>query len=162
MKKSKLFCKLLSALSAISMACSVSVGFVGAFDTKNIVENCLNNSLYRWELCPEHYEFMHNLGFENYEEFRALVKPVLGEEFFRNNAYNISGRDDSVQFVCLIKLICDTSAGFDKENLIKKLIAERNREERREDKIVAKMVSADLGVLVTRLCADTKIISYGG
>lgn len=150
MKKSKLFCKLLSAVSAVAMACSVS--FAGAFNTKTIVENCLKNSLYGGELCPEQYDFIKNLGFKDYEEFCELVGPVLGEKFFRNNPCSISVRDDSVQFISFIKLIYTTAADFDKEDLIGVLISQRTKAECREDKDNARMVSAEFGAMVTRFC----------
>lgn len=158
MQKSKLFCKLLSIVSAGLVACSGGLvsNHVGAFSAKDIINGCISGSLYGWECSPEECDFIHSLGFESYDDFHKQVKPFLGKKFFKKNGKKLSERDDNVCFICFIKLIQGTYARFDKDRLVRRLISERTSEQRRWDKIVAKMVSKEFGSFFVRACSNAK------
>lgn len=149
MKKNRLFCKLLSVVSVLAVAFLLGLpnNGVGAFSTKEIVEGCLNNSLYLKELSSEQLDFVRSLGFRDYKEFRVMVTHGLGSGFSRKNR----GQIDNVRFVYLIKLINSAPSAINKIEFMKMLISMRTKEERRNDRVVAKIIDEKLSVILADL-----------
>lgn len=145
MKKNKLFSKLLSVISAVSIVFSGGIisNCVRAASFEDIVRSCLNGHLPSRgsALNRAQYDFIRSLGIGD-SDFKERLKAGIDKELFEK--CESLGTSDSVFFVLFIKLIDETPARIDKEKIMEVLVSNRIKGERRDDRLVAKIICGHL------------------
>lgn len=149
MKKSKLFCKFLSVVSAGLVACSGSMA--SALSSEKIVKLCFGEinsygiktvSRYYMKFGRDEKDLLDNLDVEKYSEFINSIDSDEAKKSFRDQYDSDEKLKDSADFLFFINLINNVSSG-PAGKLMDRLISMRNKSEYKNDKDVAQAFDAN-------------------